>query len=100
VAEQGIAAAITIARQQEGPKVQAPAAVKPISRAPKRDLNEIRTAFTLSAVSQIVEAHRGQIRQEERLGEDPAFIITLPLAARRTRQRKASLQETGGPQPI
>jgi len=101
LAEQGTAAAITIARQQEGPKGQpAPAAAKPISRAPKRGLNEIRTAFTLSAVSQIVEAHRGQIRQEERLGEDPAFIITLPLAARRTRKRKASLQEAGGAQPI
>jgi signal transduction histidine kinase len=91
VAKQDTTVSITIAREPTTPNGQAGhAALELPFRAPKRGLNEIRTAYTLSAVSKIVEAHRGRIHTEERPEGGPAFVITLPLGARRVSPQKSS----------
>jgi len=91
VAKLDTSVSITIAREPAVPNGPGGhTALELPSRTPKRGLNEIRTAYTLSAVSKIVEAHRGRIGMEERLEGGPAFVITLPLGARRLSPQKPS----------
>ena len=56
----------------------------------KKTLNQIRTDLSLSAVSRIVKAHRGRIRDEEQPTGSSTFRITLPVSPQTRKVRSRS----------